>query len=142
TAAKKLEDPGLAVAIFNFHYATPPDTVALNYGLNKVIGDNETGFKGTNDTHYRKEGWEFILAGGGLYNNLDYSFTVGHENGTFLYPTNQPGGGNPHFRKEMRVLKEFIHGFDFIRMSPATNVLHGLSEELSGRVLAKPGRTY
>ena len=97
---------------------------------------------GTNDFPYRREAWEFILAGGGLFNNLDYSFTVGHEDGTFLYPTNQPGGGNPHFRKEMRVLKEFIHGFDFIRMSPATNVLHGFPEELSGRVLAKPGKAY
>ena len=27
----------------------PPDAVAMNYGLNKVIGDNETGFHGTSD---------------------------------------------------------------------------------------------
>ena len=32
------------------------------------------------------EGWEFLLAGGGLYNNLDYSFTAGHEDGTFRLP--------------------------------------------------------
>ena len=30
-----------------------------------MIGDNETGFRGTNDAPYRIEGWEFILAGGG-----------------------------------------------------------------------------
>src|SRR6185295_12142110 len=58
----KVTNPHPAVSIFNFHYASPPDTVGLNYGLNKVIGDNETGFKGTNDTHYRMEAWEFILA--------------------------------------------------------------------------------
>jgi hypothetical protein len=137
-----VQRPHPQISIFNFHYASPPDTVAMNYHLNKAIGDNETGFAGTNNFPYRREAWEFILAGGSLFNHLDYSFTVGHEDGTFLYPTNQPGGGNPGFRKEMRVLKEFIHGFDFIHMSPATNVLHGLPEELSGRVLAKAGKAY
>src|SRR5206468_1638462 len=87
----KVEKPHPAISIFNFHYATPPDTVAMNYGLNKAIGDNETGFKGTNDTAYRMEGWEFILAGGALYNNLDYSFVAGHEDGTFVYPAKPPG---------------------------------------------------
>ncbi len=41
----KVEKPHVAVSIFNFHYATPPDAVAQNSGLNKVIGDNETGFR-------------------------------------------------------------------------------------------------
>ena len=91
----KVQNPHPAVSIFNFHYASPPDTVALNYGLNKVIGDNETGFRGTNDLPYRIEAWNFILAGGGLFNHLDYSFTAGHEDGTFVYPAKQPGGGNP-----------------------------------------------
>ena len=72
--AKKVVDPHPAISIFNFHYANPPAAVGQNYALNKVIGLNETGFKGTADDHYRMEAWEFILAGGGLYNNLDYSF--------------------------------------------------------------------
>ena len=67
----------------------------MNYDLNKVIGDNETGFRGTNDAAYRIEAWDFLLAGGGLFNNLDYSFVAGHEDGTFAYPATQPGGGNP-----------------------------------------------
>ena len=41
----KVESPHSAVSILNFHYATPPDTVAMNYGLKRVIGDNETGFR-------------------------------------------------------------------------------------------------
>src|SRR6185503_20368796 len=104
--------------IFNFHYASPPDTVALNYHLNKVIGDNETGFAGTNDFPYRREGWEFIVAGGALFNNLDYSFTIDNEDGTFHYSSRQPGGGNRGFRKQMGILKEFIYSFDFIQMFP------------------------
>ena len=140
---KQVENPHPAVSVFNFHYATPPDTVAMNYALNKVIGDNETGFKGKNDTHYRMEGWEFILAGGALYNNLDYSFTVGREDGTFVYPAKQPGGGNPGFRRQMKVLKDFIHSFDFVKMRPDKTVVKGGVPE-KGRVqaLVEPGRQY
>jgi hypothetical protein len=139
----RVENPHPAVSIFNFHYAAPPDTVSMNYQLNKVIGDNETGFRGTNDTPYRSEGWDFIIAGGGLYNNLDYSFTVGHEDGTFDYPSSQPGGGNPGFRKQMRVLRDFINGFDFVHMKPGDSViLSGVRSNLTARVLSNPGKAY
>ena len=88
----KVTNPHPELSIFNFHYADPPDAVAENYGLG-AIGDNETGFAGTGDATYRMEGWDFILAGGGLYNNLDYSFVVGHEDGTFEVPHATRGGG-------------------------------------------------
>jgi hypothetical protein len=139
----KVEDPHPAVSIFNFHYATPPATVAMNYSLNKVIGDNETGFKGTNDFTYRREGWDFIMAGGALYNNLDYSFTVGHEDGTFAYPANQPGGGSPALRRQLMYLQEFIHTFDFVKMRPANGVIKGgVPAGATARVLAEPGKAY
>jgi len=141
--AAKIERPHPAVSIFNFHYASPPDAVGVNFGLNKVIGDNETGFKGTADTHYRMEAWEFILAGGGLYNNLDYSFTVGHEDGTFQYPPKQPGGGNRAFRRQMRILSDFIHGFDFVRMKPDNSVIAGpLPKGVRARALVASGKQY
>ena len=141
--SKKVENPHPAVSIFNFHYASPPDAVRVNFGLNKVIGDNETGFKGTGDTHYRMEGWEFLLAGGGLYNNLDYSFVAGHEDGTFQYPAKTPGGGNRGFRRQMKVLKDFLHGFDFVRMKPDTTVVRGgLPPKGRTRALSEPGRQY
>ena len=141
--SKKIEQPHPAVSVFNFHYANPPTAVALNYGLNKVIGDNETGFKGTADDHYRMEAWEFILAGGGLYNNLDYSFAAGHEDGTFKYPPSQPGGGNPAFRRQMKFLKDFIHSFDFAKMKPARDsIREALPKGARCQVLAEPGRQY
>jgi hypothetical protein len=121
----KIAAPHPAVSIFNFHYATPPEAVATNYALNKVIGDDETGFRGASDEVYRTEGWEFVLAGGGLYNNLDYSFAVGHEDGTFAYPATQPGGGSRALRRQLRILSDFINGFDFIRMSPDDRVVKG-----------------
>src|SRR5262245_12169495 len=141
--SKKVEKPHPAVGIFNFHYASPPDAVKENYGLNKVIGDNETGFKGTGDGHYRMEGWEFLLAGGGLYNNLDYSFAVGQEDGSFKFPEKSPGGGGRELRRQMKVLKEFMHGFDFVRMKPDPGVVKGgLPPKGRARVLSEAGKQY
>jgi hypothetical protein len=137
----RIENPHPSISIFNFHYATPPDTVAMNYHLNKVIGDDETGFRGTNDVPYRTEAWDFIIAGGGLYNNLDYSFAAGYEDGTFQYPASQPGGGHPGFRRQMKILSEFIHSFDFIRMRPDNAVIKGgMPPGGSARALVEPGK--
>lgn len=137
----RIENPHPAVSVFNFHYAAPPDAVAMNYGLNKVIGDNETGFRGTNNFAYRAEAWDFLLAGGGLFNHLDYSFVAGQENGTFVYPASQPGGGNTAFRKELRILRDFLTSFEFIQMRPDTTVIKGgVTSPASARALVHPGR--
>lgn len=139
----KVVNPHPAISIFNFHYASPPATVAMNWGLNKVIGDNETGFRGTNNLHYRREGWQFILAGGGLYNNLDYSFIAGFEDGTFVYPAKMPGGGNPDFRRQMKILSQFIRSFDFVHMRPDRSVIkNGLPENATAYVLVESGKQY
>jgi hypothetical protein len=139
----QVRDPHPAVSIFNFHYAAPPDTVEMNFQLNKVIGDNETGFRGTSDTPYRTEAWDFLIAGGGLYNNLDYSFAAGHEDGTFQYPPTQPGGGNSGFRTQMRLLAEFMNGFDFIKMRPDNSIIKsGLPPSGTARALVHPGQAY
>jgi hypothetical protein len=139
----KIVNPHSAVSIFNFHYAVPPDAVAQNHALNKVIGDNETGFRGTNDAPYRTEAWDFLLAGGGLFNHLDYSFVAGHEDGTFVYPKSQPGGGNPGFRRQMRILRDFLHAFDFVRMRPDPAAIKGgVPKGWTARALVEPGVAY
>jgi hypothetical protein len=121
----RVVDPHPAISILNFHYATPPDTIAWNAHLGRLIGDNETGFRGTADLAYRSEGWDFILAGGGLYNNLDYSFTVGHEDGTFAFPSTQPGGGGKTLRAQLGVLRRFIDRFDLLTLRPAPELVVG-----------------
>jgi hypothetical protein len=139
----QVENPHPAFSIFNFHYAYPPDTVAMNYGLKKVIGDNETGFCGTNDLPYRVEAWSFLLAGGGLFNHLDYSFVAGHEDGTFVYPANQPGGGNPEFRRQMKILGDFLRSFDFLRMAPAPSLIaSGIPQGHRAYALAQHGTAW
>jgi len=139
----RVEKPHPAVSIFNFHYANPPDAVTVNYGLQKVIAFDETGFKGTDDTVYRTDAWEFLLAGGAVYSHLDYSFAVGHEKGDFAYPSTQPGGGSAALREHLRILKEFIESFDFIRMAPNNGILKGgVPEGAAARALAEVGRAY
>jgi hypothetical protein len=141
--SEKIEKPHANVSIFNFHYAVPPDAVTVNYHLNKVIGDNETGFRGTGDAAYRMEAWDFILAGGGLFNHLDYSFVAGQEDGTFQYPDSQPGGGGPAIRRQLKVLADFIHGFNFIKMRPDNSVVKGgVPDGVSVRALVESGRAY
>jgi len=135
-------NPHSAVSVFNFHYGSPPIAVKQNYGLNKVIGNNETGFRGQQDSTYRKEGWEFILAGGGLYNNLDYSFSVNHENGDFHYPAKQPGGGSSTLRKQLYYLSRFINRFDFIRMTPDYASLSSLPGGVKAYMLSWAGEQY
>jgi hypothetical protein len=115
---KLVQQPRAGVSIYNFHYARPPVTVGMNYNLNAVIGDNETGFDGIKDSNYRTEAWNFILAGGGLFDNLDYSFTAGNEDGTFEIEPGQPGGGGKTLRNQFRILAEFMKSLDYLNMIP------------------------
>jgi hypothetical protein len=141
--SRKIEDPNPIVSVFNFHYSRPPQSVALNRDLARPIGCNETGFDGQADSTYRVQGWEFILAGGALYNNLDYSFTSDKEDGTYAYPPKQPGGGSVTLRKQLRVLRDFMDSIEFIRMAPLPGfVKSGLPDGASAWALGSPSKSY
>ena len=128
--------PDPNVSIFNFHYARPPRAVAQNYSLQRPIGMNETGFDGFDDAIYRIQGWDFFAAGGALYNNLDYSFTVGHENGTFQPPATTPGGGSAALRKQLGFMKRVFDRLDLAKARP----LDGVSSH--ARCLGAAGEFY
>ena len=120
---KLVQSPRKGVSIYNFHYARPPVTVPMNYQLNMVLGDNETGFDGINDATYRMEAWNFILSGGALFNHLDYSFTTDNEDGSFIIGEGQPGGGGETLRSQLRILAEFMKSLNYINMKPFNNEL-------------------
>lgn len=138
-----IRDPHPAVSIFNYHHPDSAEPVMRNYALNKVIGDNETGFRGPSNFVYRAEAWDCILAGGGLFSHLDYSFSTKHPAGT-LREYQSPGGGNSDLRKQFRVLKDFIHEFDFIRMTPDSTVIQAMepSGAVVAQTLAEAGKAY
>jgi len=138
----KIENPDPTISIFNFHYAYP-EAASENLHLKKVISLDETGFMPHQDILYRTQAWKFILAGGAIYNNLDYSFTVGEEDGTHPIDSVTPGWSHPEYRKQMKILKDFIESFDFIRMKPDNSILKVTTGRLSGfQVLAETGKQY
>jgi len=138
--SKKIEDPNPAVSIFNFHYCSPPDAVAMNWHLGKVIADDETGFKGSGDTPYAPDGWDFLMAGGAVYSSLDYSFYPGREDGSGT--PDAPGGGSARLRRSLAALRAFMESFDFIRMAPDPQVVKAAPPKSTARVLAEKGRQY
>ncbi|MCB1120053.1 MAG: cellulase family glycosylhydrolase [Verrucomicrobiae bacterium] len=138
-----LTDVQQEISIINFHYAWP-EAAYWNLGWDRVIGYDESGFLGTEDAVYRKKAWHFLMAGGGLYNNLDYSFVPGHEDGSFDNAGAEggsPGGGSPSLRKQLKVLGDFLRGVDFTRMAPDQNLI-AHAPGLFARGLAEPGKQY
>lgn len=140
----RIEQPDPNVSILNFHYSRPPDSVEMNYALNRAVGMNETGFDGSNNATYRIQAWDFLVAGGALYNNLDFSFTAGHERGDFAYQPYTPGGGSSRLRKELRVLLDFFNALPLSKMAPHNEVIlkGSVLDGASARILAQPGKVY
>jgi hypothetical protein len=116
------------VSIVNFHYAYP-ETASVNQGIGKAIAYDETGFLGQDDAAYRRQAWNFILSGGGLFGALDYSFSPGHEEGDDTAP-NGPGGGRPAFRAQLAILSAFLKTLPLRELAVDT------------RIVAHAGGTY
>ena len=127
------------VSVVNFHYAYP-EAVMWNYGLGKAISYDETGFLGRDDDAYRREAWNFMMAGGSVFDQLDYSFSPGHEDGMDA-EANGPGGGSAALRRQLRVLSEFLRGFSLADLRPDTHVVKRVSGVVA-HTLSNPGHEY
>ena len=129
-----------AIDVFNVHYDANAAIVQENPELRRALAFNETGFNGTGDEFYRTQGWRFLLSGGALYGNLDFSFTVGHEDGTAT-PRFSTGsydaGGSAALRRQMRILQDFMLQLPLARMQPDNSVVVGGAD--SWVALASPG---
>jgi hypothetical protein len=129
------------VAILNAHYDRDRAFVRSQYGRNIVVGYDETGFDGASDLPYRRQGWSFLLSGGRLYDNLDWSFSVAHPDGTQAKWDKKLGGGSPALRRQLGILRAFLEGFDLPRLKPDREaVKSGAPGNYS--VLAEPGGQY
>lgn len=127
------------VDIVNFHYAYP-EAVSANYGLGKLLAYDETGFLGQDDAAYRREAWNFMLSGGGTFDGLDYSFSVGHEDGSDTAP-NGPGGGSPALRQQLGVLSKFVQSLPLAEMAPDYKTVKDAGGTYA-RVLSVTGEVY
>ena len=148
----KIDKPHPAVSIFNFHNVPTPEVVEANFGLNKVIAQDETCPNAkTTAFDYRRWAWLFLLAGGAIYDNLDYSFTIAQPKGEYPYwrweagetKDNHLDGISAVTRQQLRVLKHFIDSFDFIHMHPDHALVKGgVPDGGAAYVLAKSGEAY
>lgn len=132
-----------AVSVLNFHYARP-QAVRANYKLGRAIADDETGFQGPSDHPYRAEGWEFMLAGGAVFSNLDWTFTADREDGTHALPEGfRYGGGGVALRNQLAFMKRFLESFDLLRLRPARSMIRrGIPAGATVHALGRSGREY
>lgn len=89
------------------------------------------------------EAWEFLLAGGALFNHLDYSFIPGREDGTHPIRSGTPGGGGPALRRQFRVLRDFLAEFALAESRPLEQIIvGGVPASHSARAYGQPGIRY
>ena len=109
------------------------------YGKNKPLEFNETNYypfyKGDKVGDSRVEAWEFIVGGGGSFNQL---------NG--VYTAENPAGktaDNAQILGSLKALKDFIYSFDFLKMHQDKKfVVGGVPAGAFCRGISEPGRQY
>jgi len=124
---------------FNVHYDANADSLSLNPALPRYLAFNETGFNGTGDDAYRVQGWRYLMAGGAVYSHLDFSFTVGHEDGTAVpaFGGTYNGGGSAALRRQLKILLDFMHSIPFVHMQRDDSTVVGGAD--GWVALAQPG---
>jgi hypothetical protein len=131
------------IGMFNVHYDANADILKRNRAVERAFAFNETGFNGLADDAYRFQGWNFLFNGGAMYGNLDFSFTVGHEDGTatprFLNGT-YDCGGSATLRSQLAILCRFFNALPVGRMHPDNSMVIGGPDSWLG--LSDPGETY
>ena len=110
------------------------------YDKNKPIDFNETDYyptwyQGDRVADSRVEAWEFIVGGGGSFNQL---------NG--LYTVRDPGGKTEENAQLLRALKslhDFMYSFDFLKMHPDKSFVQGgMPLGTFARGMSEAGKQY
>jgi hypothetical protein len=128
------------VAIMNFHYAYP-EVVRVNWNWGRPVSYDESGFLTVPaDTGYRKQAWNFLIAGGAVYDGLDLTFYPQYERGDLKEP-NGPAGGGPELRRQLGLIISWLSRFDPANLAPANHVIRKAPGAVA-RALADPGEIY
>ncbi|WP_299529117.1 cellulase family glycosylhydrolase [Ulvibacterium sp.] len=134
------------ISVFNHHYDKNAVSVRLNYHrIPKAFSFNETGLMPTYSNAYRIQGWKYLMCGGSLYNNLDFTFQVGHEDGKGKVEFScdgYRGCGDPRVRSEISVLASFFKSIDFVKMKPAPEIFVVYYGDKNMYALANHGKQY
>ncbi len=140
--------PDVSVIVTQYVWETPDEQLGgmkgldLLYERNRPIELNETGYypvpmwyQGDQAGAVRVEAWEFMIGGGAGFNNLNGMYTVRD-------PAGRAAKNRPVL-KAMQSLKQFIDGFDFVRMRPDTSfVVSGIPVGAYYRGMGERGEQY
>ena len=138
-------DPEVSVIVTQYLYEAGDQMGGLKgldylYGNNKVVEENETDYypiwyKGDKIGDSRVEAWEFIVGGGGSFNQLNGLYTVANPAGK--------GPENERLLTALRSLKDFISSFDLLRMHPDKEfIVSGVPAGAHCRGISEPGKQY
>lgn len=141
-------NPDVSLIVTQYIWQTPDEQVggmkALDtvYDRNKPIDLNETGYyplsswyEGDKAGDVRVEAWEFMVGGGSSFNNLNGVFTARDPAGK--------AAENEPVLKTMQSLKQFIDGFDFMKMRPDRSfVVSGMPAGAYYRGMSERGKQY
>jgi Cellulase (glycosyl hydrolase family 5) len=140
---ERVQNPVEQTSLYMIRGAPSAEALAHNDRFPIPKGVNETGYLGTADSPYRIQAWVMFVSGGALFLGLDYSFIVGHEDGSFVLPTNQLGGGSQALRSQLGVLLAFIKTLDILKMAPSDKVIKAiLPDNTPAYALADIGQSY
>lgn len=125
------------VNIANYHYVHIPNSPDFDslLRLNKVISMDETmgSLRDEDANDVRVEAWDFILHGGGAYNNLNWEYTSERSQGT-------PGADT--VRLYLMYLQKFISSFDYTKMNYSSKSLIEIPDKAITRLLSEQGKQY
>jgi DNA-dependent RNA polymerase auxiliary subunit epsilon len=142
----ELEKYWTNISVFNHHYDKDAASVKLNYkAIPRAFSFNETGLMPIYTSAYRIQGWRYMMSGGALYNNLDFTFQVGHEDGSGKAEFScdgYNGSGDPRTRNEISILASFFRTIDFVHMRPAPEIFVVYYGDKDLFALANDGKQY
>ncbi|MEX0362182.1 MAG: hypothetical protein AB3N10_14485, partial [Allomuricauda sp.] len=136
------------ISIFNHHYDVQAESVIKNYDrIPKVWSFNETGIMPTSTPEYRYQGWKYLMNGGALYNNLDFTYQVGDEDG---HGTTFFTGGHDSYmgctdhdtKYQMANLLRFWNDLDFVNMKPDDGFVGFRYGHVETHGFYEKGKTY
>ncbi len=130
-----VDNPNVDIANYHYvHLLNSPSFDSL-LRLNKVISMDETmgSLIDMDANDVRVEAWDFILHGGGAYNNLSWEYTPEKPQGT---------PGSDTIRQYLMHLQKFISSFDYTKMNYSPELLIKVPDKAITRLLAEPGKQY
>ena len=141
TLFRKTSSTNPAVSIYdipNFF----PGALARNAKYPKVTSFDDVTHLGPADKAYRLRAWDKVLAGAGAFLVRDFSITPAYEAGGPTLAAGNYGGGGASLRNQLAIVKGFMDGLNFTKMTHDSSMVRGIPANAAARVLAEPGKTY